>query len=364
MDGQQQQEQQQQQHQALDQAEFNAQQAYAQLAGMMLQLQQTLHNLTLQQSQERERREMTLPEPVPAYTNVIPGDADRGYRLKQAGIKLPLPPKFSKPDKTLNSKQWLRLVQHYCLQFALDNNDAIAIATSLLQEPAATWWLNLVQQIQAGLAAPILDWQDWQVRFLQAFPTGDLPWLARAKLIRPQVVQNGSVQDYLTRLTTFFLEAGPTLSEDDKRFLFWAGCKQPIKDKLDLNSNMSLAEMTQIALEYDARWRISQQITNGFGQLSPGASSSGSHTNPTPMELGNVRFKGNCHHCGKPGHKQADCFKLHPEKDPRNKKKNRKWKGKQPTGSSSYKKRQGGRVNNIEVDSSDSSSSSDSESEN
>ncbi len=196
-------------------ASFNVQEAYTTLAGHVSQLQLMMQKLWVAAQP---------PVPVPVATSspvqVLPEDPTRGERLRAAGIKLAMPPKFGKPSKDMNSKQWLRLIQHYCLQYGLNNNDAITIATSLLEEPAATWWQNLIQQVQAGLATPVADWQDWQVRFLQAYPTGDLPWLARSKIMRPVVVQNGSVQDYLTKLTTYFLEAGPSLSEEDKRFLF------------------------------------------------------------------------------------------------------------------------------------------------
>ncbi len=130
-----------------------------------------------------------------------------------------------------------------------------------------------------------------------------------------------------------------------------------------MNSSLSLAQMTHIALEYDTRWHVSRQITGAVGNghnghgMNQGASGFefGIGSESTPMELGNIRFKGKCYHCGKTGHKEEDCWKKFPNKalrpsrfvNPR-KQKGRK-KGKQPRGSSQYVGKQNGRVNNLEA---------------
>ncbi len=352
----------------------------------------------LQQVMQQLQVEMAaLQVQIVPPAHIVPGDDQRAARLKAAGIKLPLPPKFSRPVRDQNSRQWIRAVEYYGLQLGLPQDDNVAIATSLLEPPAKTWWITLLQQIQAGIDTPILTWADWVERFMEAFPTGDLPWLARAQLLRPVVIQKGSVMTYVNDLTQHFLEAGPSLSDEDRRWLFWAGAKQPIKDKLDLTSNASLKEMIRTALEYDNRWLVSQKIGAG---LSNGASGSGNnnHNAPTPMELGNVRFAGSCYNCGKAGHKAKDCWRRggggyngggggggrngggHRNKQRSGDgghggggggasvKKQHRNKGKKPRGSSHYSSRQGQRVHQMKADDSPSSSSgsgsSDSESEN
>ncbi len=347
--------------------------------------------MLLQQAMQQLQINMAaLQSQIASPPQIIHTDEERAARFKKAGIKLPLPPKFAKPTRDQNSRQWLRAVTYYGLQLALPPDDNVAIATSLLELQAKTWWITLLQTIQAGLDDPISGWEDFSQRFLEAFPTGDMPWLARAQLLRPVVIQKTSVMAYVNELTQHFLEAGPSLSDEDRRWLFWAGCKQPIKDKLDLTSNSSLKEMVRKAIEYDTRWTVSQKLTAG---LSAGPSSSGG--GPAPMELGNVRFQGSCYHCGKKGHKEADCWRKHggPGGNGGNggggqgghhnkqhtgghggggpggsgtKNKNR-GKGKKHKGSSTYRSRQGQRVHQMRADESsgeESGSESGSEQEN
>ena len=172
-------------------------------------------------------------------------------------------PKPTKPDTFSSSKEsglasaWLFSLKLYFEATEAADRHKVSFAATFLRGSAALWWQAHLAQADAGTAARIVTWEQFDAGLRAAFSPVNSVKIARDAI--RSLSQTRSVQEYIDRFQALVLQI-PDMSAAEQLDKFTAGLKPAIQEKVEIEGCDTLTRAMNIAQRIDSvRHRFQQQ---------------------------------------------------------------------------------------------------------
>lgn len=219
-----------------------------------------------------------------------------------------------------DSYEWLLAFEKVALYYGWDDRTTLREFMMVLQGSAGYWWDSQQHILKKG------TYEAARTAFTQFFG-GDLQAQSRA-LANIDNLRQGS-ESMVSFGPKLFIEITRVSREPHiQLYFFYRIINSALADKIALSEPQSLQDAVAygVRLERGAKERQMARYTGGvkgdIGPIvaTPSVDYSGNSSGPQPMEgvvhgainlqgqKSSRRIKGNCHNCGKKGHKAVDCY--------------------------------------------------------
>jgi hypothetical protein len=215
---------------------------------------------------------------------------------------------------------WIRQIEVHCkIQRIKDDETKIHLVSLRLESATLIWWEAKTQEDMKKHGKVLSSWNDFIVALKRQF----YPLAYMQKDIMDwknfRQTKGKSVQSYTQEFRIRALILGIDLSSQETSLKYIGGLHSYLRHTILMFNPISLDEVCVHATHLEARGRNEPQ--------------EGSKKPFVHGDKGKKKFKGNgrknasikkegekisCKHCSKDGHDEYHCWKLHPEKRPKN----------------------------------------------
>lgn len=243
------------------------------------------------------------------------------FKAHQIPRKIFYPKDFS-GKSTENAREFLSQFQDYCMMHDLKEPEKLLTLKLLLSGTAKVWWLGLSPETQSKYDAVEKAFKE---NYLQSNE-----WINSARLDSTKMLPNQSAEDFISHMSSLALLTGA--SDEELRKSILRGLNDKLRWQVINFNPKTLTETIQRILISEASSKASQedrQIVNAISDTAVNMlaekiekldesfkASQMDSQYQQPIDMRQPRqdiarqFPGNCRHCGKYGHKIADCRSL------------------------------------------------------
>lgn len=194
---------------------------------------------------------------------------------------------------------WITQTCMYLRAYDIDLHSvrAVEVATMFLRGKAQDWWCSQFRLIASGQSPSLGSWDAFVQSLTEAFRPIEL---ARRHIKELLHISQGKqdMRAYVAAFNAARARVPGALSDDTLCFVFLQGCRPDLQKSIIVQNPKSLDEYFSLAVALS-------DISGSLPQQGKKHQDKSSDKNPGTKPL--------CAHCGKKGHTQETCFKLHPE---------------------------------------------------